>query len=153
MAGRVFSLFPPAEAVVVKYMLPIVAAILAGLAYLFFGGDKWSGHRWVEYSMTCIPAKLGTNGNLIQLPGEGELAGFHHALTAWTCPGDKMMVIYEGLPENVPAKLTRLRNEYNLRYKHGLLFGDDSHRFVSREEIDRLKTLADWDGIVKARPY
>lgn len=143
----------PREAAVVKYMLPIVAAILAGLAYLFFGGDKWSGHRWVEYSMTCLPAKVSGGGNVLRVPGEGEVAGYNHTLTAWSCPGNKMMLMYEGLPEAMPAKLTRLRNDYNLRYKHGLLFGDDSHRFVSQEELGKIKTLADWDAIVKNRPY
>lgn len=136
-----------------KYVIAVVLSILAGLAYLFFGGDKWSGYRWVEYSMNCIPAKVaGGNGNVLLLQGEGETAGFRHTLTAWSCPEGKTMLIYEGLPESVPAKLTRVRNEYNLHYKHGLYFGDDSHRFVTPEELASMKTLNDWEKLVTSRP-
>ena len=138
-----------------KVALTAIAAVLAGLLFFTFSGDKWSGYRWNDYlqQKACIPARLGDGkgqaANRVDLAGEGETAPYVHSLSLWSCADGRMVAIYEGLPEAAPAKLVY---KDALRYRHGFLADDDSHRFVTLQDISRLKAIRDWDALVSARP-
>ncbi len=137
-----------------KVALSVIAAVLAGLFYFTFSGDKWSGYHWNDYLLqkACIPAKVaggrGADGNRLDLAGEGETAPYVHTLSLWSCTDGRMVLIYEGLPEAVPPKVA---NKDALRYRHGFWVDDDSHRFVTPQDLRGLKTIRDWDALVKAR--
>ena len=135
-----------------KVALTVIAAVLAGLLYFTFSGDKWSGYHWNDYlkQKACIPAKMaGGKGNRLELAGFGETAPYVHNLSLWSCADGRMVAIYEGLPEAVPVRLV---NQDALRYRHGFLADDDSHRFVTPADLAGLKTIRDWDALVSARP-
>lgn len=136
---------------VLKVALTVIAAVLAGLLYFTFSGDKWSGYHWNDYlqQQACIPAKVGDKGNRLELTGTGETAPYIHSLTVWSCTDGRTVAIYEGLPEAAPAKLVY---KDALRYRHGFLASDDAHRFVTPKDLAGLKTILDWDALVNARP-
>lgn len=138
-----------------KIVLALVAAILAGLAFLLFSGDKWSGYRWNNYMLQegCIPARLdggkGTSANLLELAGDGDTAPYFHSVSLWSCANGRIVAIYGGLPENAPTKL--LHGDA-MRFRRGLMAGDDAHRFVKPEDVARLKSIRDWVDLVSRRP-
>ena len=139
-----------------KYVLALVTILLAaalGMAWWLFADAKWSAYRWDKYvhQANCIAAKLpGQKDNRLALQGEGDTAAYTHGVSVWNCGDGRTMAMYDGLPDTAPRKLF---NEDLLRYRNGLVGDDDSRRFVTPEEIARLKSIKDWQAMVAAHPF
>lgn len=138
-----------------KAISAVLVLALAGFAFWYFSGGKWSGYRWNEYvaAQSCIPVKVpegkGPKSNVLELAGEGETTPYVHRLSAWSCADGKLVAIYEGLPEVAPP---RLLYKDALRFRHGFLAGDDSRRFVTLGDLARMKSIKDWTALVASRP-
>lgn len=134
-------------------LLAVVLLAAAAVAWWLFGDAKWSAYRWDKYiqQANCIKARLPElPDNRIVLDGEGETAAYGHRVTLWSCDDGRIVAWYQGLPDTAPRKLF---NEDILHYRNGLVGDDDSRRFVSREEVARLKNIRDWRTLVAARPF